>query len=337
MPRNLSVAVIGASGAVGSEFLGLFERRMFPIGKLDLVASERSAGKKIAFLGSEHTFLDLAAYGFEGVDVAFFSAGATRSREFAAKATAAGAVVIDNSSAFRMDPRVPLVVPEVNFGAICADDKLIANPNCTAAILVMALAPLAKLGALDRVIVSTYQSASGAGASAMQELLDQSREVIEGREPKPRVFPYPCAFNLFSHNTPVGEDGWNEEESKVAEETRKIMGMPDLKLNVTCIRVPVLRAHSESVTVEYAGAAPTEEQVREALAAFPGVKVIDDRQSNRFPMPMDASGSEEVYVGRVRRDPSHPSAISLFVCGDQLLKGAALNAIQIAEKMFGVR
>jgi aspartate-semialdehyde dehydrogenase len=267
---------------------------------------------------------------FKGVDIAFFSAGASRSREFAPDAMRAGATVIDNSSAFRMDPQVPLVVPEIN-GSLVGEGKLYSVPNCSAIILLMAVAPLRQLGTIERLIVSTYQSASGAGARAMEELEQQTRDVLAGREANPKVMPHVYAFNLFSHNTSINEHGYNEEEWKVIEESRKILGMPELRINVTCVRVPVLRAHSESVTVEFAGEAPSEGAVREALANAPGVRVVDDRNRNVFPMPLDASGKDEVLVGRIRRDVSHPSAISMFVAGDQLLKGAALNAVQIAE------
>lgn len=316
------------------EFLRLFESREFPVDDLRLLASERSAGKNVRFRGEDHTIQAVTAEQFRGVDIAFFSAGASRSREFLPAALEAGALVIDNSSAFRLDDDVPLVVPEVNFDAIALRHRLIANPNCTAAILLMAVHPLRQLGDIDRVIVSTYQSASGAGAAAMRELEDQTRDVLEGRPAQPKVMPHPYAFNLFSHNTPIADDGFNDEERKVIAESRKMLGLPDLKMNVTCVRVPVMRAHSESVTIEFRGQAPSEEDVRRILAEAPGVRVVDDRAGNHFPMPIEASGQDDVLVGRIRRDPSHPSAIALFIAGDQLLKGAALNAIQIAEYMI---
>lgn len=271
---------------------------------------------------------------FEGVDFAFFSAGSSRSKQFAPFARQAGAVVIDNSSAFRMDQDVPLVVPEVNFHTVKQEDTLIANPNCSTIILLMGVAPLRALGKIRRVIVSTYQSASGAGAAAMRELEDQSRDVLQGKPIKPQVMPHPYAFNLFSHNSDLNELGYNGEEWKMMEESRKILGMPDLLVSATCVRVPVLRAHSESVTVEFDGPAPDEQEAREALAAFPGVRLVDDRAANHFPMPLEASGAEEVLVGRIRKDASNPHALCLFLSGDQLLKGAALNAVQIAERMI---
>jgi aspartate-semialdehyde dehydrogenase len=327
------VAVLGASGAVGKEFLKLFEARHFPVSGLRLLASERSAGSIQRFKGEELTVERVTPDSFKGVDVAFFSAGAARSREYADAAIAAGAFVIDNSSAFRMNPEVPLVIPEINGHLVGGEQKLYANPNCSAIILLMAIAPLRALGKIERIVVSTYQSASGAGARAMAELEDQTREVLAGRPANPEIMPHVYAFNLFSHNTAINEHGYNEEECKVMEESRKILDEPGLKINVTCIRVPVLRAHSESITVEFSGAAPSEEMVRKTLSEAPGIRVVDNRASNHFPMPLEASGQYDVLVGRIRKDVSHPSAISMFAAGDQLLKGAALNALQIAEML----
>ena len=315
----------------------LFDAREWPIDELRLLASERSAGKVQCFRGRDLVVQEAKADSFQGIDVAFFSAGSSRSKEFAPHAMKAGAVVIDNSSAYRMDTDVPLVVPEINFDTIKPGDKFVANPNCTAIILLMALAPLRSLGRMERVVVSTYQSASGAGAKAMDELVTQTDAILKGEQVVPKEFPHQSAFNVFSHNTPIDETGYNEEERKVIAESRKILGMPALRINVTCVRVPVLRAHSESVTVEFAGKAPSVEDVRAALAKAPGVKVIDDRESNTFPMPAVASGTDDVYVGRIRQDLSNPGALCMFIAGDQLLKGAALNAVQIGERMFGVR
>jgi len=244
----------------------------------------------------------------------------------------AGAIVIDNSSAFRMDPEVPLVVPEINSEDIRAHRGIVANPNCSTIVLLMAVAPLRKLGRIRRIVASTYQAASGAGAQAMQELLDQTHEVLHDRPIAPRVFPHPIAFNLFSHNTKVDETGYNEEERKVIFESRKILHDPSLKITATCIRVPVVRAHSESVNVEFeTGQRPALEAIRQSLKQFPGVAVVDDREHNHFPMPIEASGRDEVLVGRLRLDLSNDDAIELFLSGDQILKGAALNGIQIAE------
>lgn len=333
------MAVVGATGAVGNEFLRLFEIRNFPVASLRLLASERSVGKTLPFRGKELPIEAATKDSFEGVEVAFFSAGASRSRELAPAAVEAGALVIDNSSAFRMDPDVPLVVPEVNLDHIRPDSRIVAVPNCTAIILLMAIAPLRQIGHIERLIVSTYQSASGGGAAMMRLLEDQTRTVLEGGRPDVESSPLntPYAFNLFSHNTPIGGGGYNEEELKVIAETRKILGMPGLKVNVTCVRVPVLRAHSESVTVEFNGPAPDEKAVREVLSHAPGVRLIDDREANRFPTPHDASGQGDVLVGRIRRDLSNPHALCLFIAGDQLLKGAALNAVQIAEAVGRLR
>lgn len=329
--QPLRVGLVGATGAVGQEFLRIFEQRSFPIRELRLFASPRSAGSQIPFRGESIPVQALGEGSFAGLDVAFFSAGAARSREFVPQAVREGAFVVDNSSAFRMDPGVPLTIPEVNPESIATEHRLVSVPNCSAIILLVAVAPLRRLGRLDRLIVSTYQSASGGGAALMSELWEQTAAVVQGGEPMPSILPHPYAFNLFSHNTPIDEDGFNEEERKVIEESRKILSLPLLRMNCTCVRVPVLRAHSESVTVEFEGEAPSVDAVRSALEAAPGVRVVDDRANNRFPMPIDATGGDEVLVGRIRRDPSHPSAISLFVCGDQLRKGAALNAVQIAE------
>lgn len=332
--KGLNVAIVGATGAVGMEFLRLFEARDFPVASLKLLASARSVGKMATYKGKEYGIEEATTQSFAGVDIAFFSAGASRSRALAPAALEAGAMVIDNSSAFRMDPKVPLVVPEINADAIGADNKLIAVPNCTAIILLMAVDPLRALGKIDRLIVSTYQSASGGGAAVMNELEEQTRAFLAGTPIPPKVLPHPYAFNLFSHNTGITENGYNEEEIKVIEESRKILGMPELKINVTCVRVPILRAHSESVTIEFDGPAPSEEAVREALTGKPGVRIVDDRAANHFPMPAEAGGQGDVLVGRIRKDLSNPNAICMFIAGDQLLKGAALNAVQIAETIL---
>jgi len=330
--RPQNIAVVGATGAVGVEILRVMERRNFPVATLKLLASRRSAGKTLEFRGKPHKVEELAAESFKGVDIAFFSAGATRSREFVPAAKAAGAVVIDNSSAFRMDPNTPLVVPEVNPGDLRKHKGVIANPNCTAAILATAVWPIHQAVGIAKIVVSTYQSASGAGAAAMQELEDQMHEYAEGKEITRSVFPHQIAFNVFSHNTKVAENGYNEEENKVVEETRKMFHAPDLPIVPTCIRVPVLRAHSESIVLELeAPMSPAE--ARALLARSPGLKVVDDATSNHFPMPLEASGDLDVHVGRIRRDLSNPNGLALFVAGDQLLKGAAWNAVQIAEEL----
>jgi aspartate-semialdehyde dehydrogenase len=329
-PQN--IAIVGATGAVGVEILRVLERRNFPVASLKLLASARSAGKTLAFKGKPHTVEEVKASSFKDIDIAFFSAGATRSREFIPHAKAAGAVVIDNSSAFRMDPNTPLVVPEVNPGDLRHHNGVIANPNCTAAILATAVWPIHQAAGIKKIVVSTYQSASGAGAAAMQELEDQTRQYAEGKDVTKSVFPHQIAFNLFSHNTKVAENGYNEEENKVIEEMRKMFHMPELPVLPTCIRVPVLRAHSESISLELERPL-TPEQAREIIAKAPGVKLVDDAAANHFPMPLEASGDLDVHVGRIRRDLTNPNGLALFVAGDQLLKGAAWNAVQIAEEL----
>jgi len=331
--QGLRVAVVGATGAVGGEFLSLFESRRLPVQSLRLLASERSVGKTMIFRDEAHTVELLSEAAFEGIDIAFFSAGATRSREFVPAALAAGARVIDNSSAFRMRADVPLVVPEVNPDALTESDRLLAVANCTAIILCVGIAGLRTLGRFSRLIVSTYQSASGGGAQMMHHLEEATRAYLDPTHPTPAPIPGlpEYAFNLFSHNTPILENGYNDEENKVIAETRKILGMDDLPISATCVRVPVLRAHSESVTLEFDGPAPSVEDVRAALDSAPGVTVVDDRALNHFPTPRLASHQNDVLVGRIRQDLSNPNAVQLFLCGDQLLKGAALNAVQIAE------
>jgi aspartate-semialdehyde dehydrogenase len=327
-----NIAIVGATGAVGVEILRVLERRNFPVASLKLLASARSAGKTLEFKGKPYKVEELEADAFKGVDIAFFSAGATRSREFVPAAKAAGAIVIDNSSAFRMDPDTPLVVPEVNAGDLARHKGVIANPNCTAAILATAVWPIHLAAGVRKIVVATYQSASGAGAAAMQELEDQVGEYASGKKVTKKVFPHQIAFNVFSHNTKVAENGYNEEENKVVEETRKMFHNPDLAIVPTCIRVPVLRAHSEAITLELERPLSPEE-ARKVLANAPGVKLVDDAAANHFPMPLEASGDLDVHVGRIRRDLSNPNGLVLFVAGDQLLKGAAWNAVQIAEEI----
>ena len=330
--RTYHIAIAGATGAVGTELLRLLETREFPLESLRLLASERSAGRKLTFRGKPHSVELLTADSFRGTDIAFFSAGGSRSREFAPAAAEAGALVVDNSSAFRMDPDVPLVIPEINPEDIARHHGIIANPNCSTIVMLMAVAPLRNLAPVRRIVASTYQAASGAGAQAMQELLDQTHEILHDRPISPHVFPHPIAFNLFSHNTKIDATGYNEEERKMIYESRKILHDPTLKITATCIRVPVVRAHSESLNIEFeTGQRPTLEAIRTALGKFPGVLLVDDQNQNHFPMPLEASGCDDVLVGRLRYDLSNEDAIDLFLSGDQILKGAALNAIQIAE------
>ncbi len=331
-----SVAIIGATGAVGAEMIRCLEQRDFPVSTLKPLASPRSAGKSVSFRGADVRVEPISAESFAGVDFALFAASSSVSKEFAPIAIKAGAVVVDNSSAFRMESGIPLIVPEVNGDALARHEGLIANPNCTAAIMVMALKPLHQITPVVRVIASTYQAASGAGAAAMEELEDSTRAYLDGKPYAPKVLPHPYAFNLFSHNAAVNaETGYNGEEEKVMQEVRKIMNAPNIRIGITCVRVPVLRAHAEALTVEFASPISVA-QAREALSAFPGVKLVDDREKNYFPMPINASGGDDVLVGRVREDLSDPSGktLALFISGDQLRKGAALNAVQIAERLL---
>ena len=328
--KEFNVAVVGATGAVGVEMLETLEKRNFPVKSLRLLASSRSVGKTLLFKGKKYPVEELTHDSFQGIDIALFSAGASRSREFGPSAVKAGAVVVDNSSAFRMDPNVPLIVPEVNPEDVKKHQNIIANPNCTTIIMLVALKPLHDLSPIKRIIVSSYQSASGAGAAAMEELRTQCGEVLGGKKPTIKSFPYQIAFNLFSHTTAIGANGYNEEEMKMVNETRKIMHTPDIQVCPTCVRVPVLRAHAEAITIEQERKVSVAEAVA-ALAKAPGVKIVDDRAKNYFPMPIDASGEYDVLVGRIRDDISSPKGLALFACGDQLLKGAALNAVQIAE------
>jgi aspartate-semialdehyde dehydrogenase len=324
------VAILGATGAVGTELMALLEERQFPLTELRLLASPRSAGKTLPFKGQPITVQPLSDRAFDDIDIVLASAGAGVSREWAAKATAAGAVVIDNSSAFRMDPRTPLVVPEVNPQAAAQHQGIIANPNCTTILMAVALWPLHQIQPIQRIVVATYQSASGAGAQAMEEMKQQAQAILDGTEPKTEAFPYPLAFNLFPHNSPLNDHGYCQEEMKMVNETRKIFGVADLRVTATCIRVPVLRAHSEAVNLEFATPF-SPDQARTALSAAPGVKLLEDWEANYFPMPQDASGEDDVLVGRIRSDLSHPNGLELWLCGDQIRKGAALNAVQIAE------
>jgi aspartate-semialdehyde dehydrogenase len=327
------VAIAGVTGTVGAEFIATMDKRGFRVGKLKALASARSAGKTIDFRGQKVVIEELTEQSFEGVDIALFSAGAGVSRRFTPIAVKAGAVVIDNSSAFRMDPNVPLVIPEINADRIREHKGIIAVPNCSAITALVPLWPIHRQNRVKRVILSTYQAASGAGAAAMEELLQSTRAHLNGEAFQPKVMPHPYAFNVFNHDTAIDPaTGYNGEETKVIKETRKIFEDDQIAVGVTCVRVPVLRAHSQAITFECEKPI-SEDEVRAILSNAPGVKIVDDRVKNYFPMPVDASGQDDVLVGRIRKDLSDPSghSISMFVAADQLLKGAALNAIQIAE------
>lgn len=325
------VAILGATGAVGTELLELLASRNFPLAELKLLASPRSAGTTLEFRGEKLTVAAVDDRAFDGIDIVLASAGGSTSRALAPQAAAAGALVIDNSSAFRMQADVPLVVPEVNPEAICTHRGIIANPNCTTILMCVAVYPLHKIRPIRRIIAATYQSASGAGARAMEEVRQQAIAILNDRTPPTESFPYPLAFNLFPHNTPINADGYCEEEMKMVNETRKIFNAPEIRVSATCIRVPVLRAHSEALNLEFDAPFPVAD-ARAAISSAPGVQLVEDWEKNYFPMPIDASGKDDVLVGRIRQDLSHANGLELWLCGDQIRKGAALNAVQIAEE-----
>jgi aspartate-semialdehyde dehydrogenase len=334
--RSPVVAVVGATGAVGVEMIECLQRRGFPLRSLRLFASARSAGQRASFNGQSLVIEELRDDVLDGIDIALFSAGSSISKRFGPLLAERGTIVVDNSSAFRMDPNVPLVVPEINAAAIQQHRGIIANPNCAAILSITPLWPVHQVNPIKRLIISTYQAASGAGAAAMEELRESTRAHLAGESYEPKVLPHPYAFNVFSHNTRIDPTtGYNEEETKVMQETRKIFADPTLRITATCVRVPVLRAHCVAINFECEERI-TPQQVRDIIGGAPGVKLVDDPERNYFPMPKDASGRDELLVGRIRQDVSDPSnrSISLFVAGDQLLKGAALNAVQIAEHLL---
>ncbi len=330
MSFNVRIALLGATGAVGTELLELLQSRNFPLADLKLLASPRSAGRTISFQGEDIPVEVVTEKSFDGIDIVLASAGGGTSKTWASIAVEQGAVVIDNSSAFRMNPDVPLVIPEVNPEAAATHQGIIANPNCTTILMAMAVWPLHQVQPVQRIIAATYQSASGAGMRAMEEVKAQARAILQGETPPTECFPYPLAFNLFPHNTPMNEQGYCEEEMKMVNETRKIFNAPQIKISATCVRVPVLRAHSEAINLEFAQPMPVA-KAREILANAAGVQLVEDWEANYFPMPIDATGRDEVLVGRIRQDLSHPCGLELWLCGDQVRKGAALNAVQIAE------
>ena len=324
------VAIAGATGAVGQDFLKVLERRNFPVDSLRLLASARSVGKKLSFKGENLPVEELTENSFNGIDIALFSAGADRSRQFCPAAVKSGAICVDNSSAFRMDPNVPLVVPEINPQRIQEHRGIIANPNCSTIIMVVPLWPLHRYARIKRIVASTYQAVSGTGAKAIAELEQQTRSLLAGGPIKPEVYPYQIAFNLLPQIGNFNEEGYTDEEMKLARETRKIMEDDSIQITGTTIRVPVFRAHSESVNIQTAKRI-TVEKARELLSQAPGVKVVDDPANKKYPMPIDATGQDDVLVGRIREDTSVKYGLNLWISGDQLLKGAALNAVQIAE------
>lgn len=335
----MKVAIVGASGAVGQEFLRVLAEQNFPIDELLLFGSKRSAGKSYNFRGKDYVVKELTRNpdDFKGVDFAFVSAGAGVSRDYADVITAHGALMIDNSSAFRMDSDVPLVVPEVNGeDAFNAPRNIIANPNCTTIIMVVALKPINDISPIRRIHVATYQAASGAGATAMDELVNQYAEIQEGKEPKVEKFAYQLAYNLIPHIDVFLDNGYTKEEMKMFNETKKIMHAPGLDVSSMCVRVPVLRAHSEAVWVETERPVSVEE-ARAAFEKAEGLVVIDNPAEKKYPMPLDVTGCDPVYVGRIRKDLANDHGLSFWLVGDQIKKGAALNAVQIAQYIIANR
>lgn len=336
LPARPVVAVAGATGAVGREMLLVLEQRAFPAERLIALASSRSAGTTVPFAGGDLLVEELTERSFDGVDVVLFSAGASVSKRFRDAVVDAGCVMIDNSSAFRMDENVPLVVPEVNGGDVEWHQGVIANPNCSTIQMVVALAPLNAIAPIKRVVVSTYQAASGAGAAAMEELHEQTGVVLGGGEAVPRQFAHRIAFNCIPQIDVFLADGSTKEEWKMAVETKKIMHAPRIEVSATCVRVPVLRCHAEAINVEFEADVSVAE-ARSALAAAPGVTVLDDPAESLYPMPADLEGSDDTYVGRIRRDETVAHGLAMWVVADQLRKGAALNAVQIAEELLARR
>ena len=330
--KRYRVAIVGATGLVGQEFIKVLEQRNFPMTSIHLFASDRSAGKKLFVTHQEIEVKETVPESFEEIDIALFSAGAETSRYFSPIAAQSGAVVIDNSSAFRMDSGVPLVVPEVNPEDIKWHKRIIANPNCSTIQMVVALYPLHKVNPIKRIIVDTYQAVSGTGSAAVEELTKQAKQVLEGQTTIPHVYPHQIAFNLLPEIDVFLDNGYTKEEWKMVEETRKIMHADDIAISATCVRVPVFTGHSEAVNIEFSQPMSSDE-ARRILAQAPGVKLLDDVAISLYPQPWSAAGTDEVFVGRIRQDASHPCGLNMWVVADNLRKGAALNAVQIAEEM----
>ena len=330
--NDLTIAVVGATGAVGTEFFRIMEERYPDARNFKLLASSRSAGKTIAVNGQDHTVQETTEDSFRDVDIAFISVSATVSRQFAPAAVKAGAVVIDDGSAFRMEPTVPLVVPEVNGADVEWHQGIISIPNCSTTPLVMVAHPLRQLSPITRIVADTYQSVSGAGGAAMDELTGQTRSLLDDGEAQPDALPQRIGFNVFPHIDGFLDSGYTREEQKMIDESRKILHAPDIAISATCVRVPVYVSHSAAVHLEFQRPVSPGE-AREALAAMPGVTVLDDPENSVYPMPADAAGKDEVFVGRIRRDASNPNGLVLWIVSDNLRKGAALNSIQIAEEL----
>ena len=329
--KSYHVAIVGATGMVGQEFIKVLQQRNFPMASINLFSSDRSAGKKLYVGHQEIEVKETAPESFQNIDVALFSAGSEISKYFSPIAARSGTLVIDNSAAFRMEPKVPLVVPEINPEDIKLHEGIIANPNCSTIQMVVAVYPLHKVNPIKRIIVSTYQSVSGTGAAAMEELTTQAKLVLEGQNVVPHVYPHQIGFNLLPEIDVFLDNGYTNEEWKMVEETRKIMHAPDIAISATCVRVPIFIAHSEAVTLEFTDPISPED-ARQILSRAPGVKVLDDPSVSLYPMPWLAAGSDDVYVGRIRSDASHPRGLVMWVVSDNLRKGAALNAVQIAEE-----
>ncbi len=331
--KGYRVAIVGATGLVGQEFIRVLEQRAFPMESVQLFASDRSAGKKLFVNHEQNEVRETALDSFQGVDIALFSAGAEVSRYFSPIAAQSGAVVIDNSSAFRMEPAVPLVVPEINIEDAQWHKGIIANPNCSTIQMVVALYPLHKVNPIKRIIVATYQSVSGVGAAAIEELTVQTKLVLNGQNTSSHIFPHQIAFNILPEIDVFLDNGYTKEEWKMVEETKKIMHAPDIAISATCVRVPVFIGHGEAVHVEFSQPI-TPEEARRILTQAPGVKVLDDPVISLYPQPWSAAGTDEVFVGRIRRDSSHPRGLAMWIVADNVRKGAALNAVQIAEEMI---
>jgi aspartate-semialdehyde dehydrogenase len=328
--KKYHIAAVGATGAVGTELLRVLERRSFPVASLRPIGSARSAGKTIRFHDDLIPVEELTERSFDKIDIAFFSAGGENSRKWVPIAQQTGAIVIDNSSVFRMEPDVPLVIPEINGEDVRGHHGLIANPNCTTAVALMAIYPLHRAFGVRRVFAASYQAVSGSGARAIEELRQQVQLAAQDRELTPQVYPHPIAFNVLPHVDVFLESGYTKEEMKMQNEGRKIMHLPEFRASATCVRVPVYRAHSVAVSAEFERKVSVE-HAREVLAKAPGLELVDEPQNNRYPMPLKIAGKDNCEVGRVRIDCAFENGLSFWVCGDQLLKGAALNAVQIAE------
>jgi len=331
--NEYNIAIVGATGLVGQEFIKVLSQRNFPMKSIRLLASDRSAGRKLMVNKQEIEVRETAPDSFEGIDIALFSAGAEISRHFSPLAAQSGAVVVDNSAAWRMEPDVPLVVPEINPDDIEWHKGIIANPNCSTIQMVMVLYPLHKVNPIKRIVASTYQSASGTGAAAMEELNVQSKQVLEGQTTIPHVYPHQIAFNVLPEIDVFFDDGYTREEWKMEQETRKIMHASEIAISATCVRVPVFIGHSEAVWVEFSSPMMPDDAER-ILTGAPGVKILDDTAISLYPHPWMAAGTDDVYVGRIRRDTSHPNGLVMWIVADNVRKGAALNAVQIAEEMM---